>query len=294
MPKKCLILVAANSVISFAHLHRISRQQSDPLLHITREAVPESNCRGQHPRRELPDLHPLPTAGNLPVPNARVIRNGTGRHERRQHQVRHVGEEHHNGLRFLTSVAPDPGGRTAPRHDPAHPEERRDLLRRELTNNLAVIAVTRLELHAAGRPGVGAGRGVHAEQQRERLRRRRARAASVEPLEEAQPPGVSAFSVAEEEGGDGGAEAREEGVEVGRGRGSGGQEEGGARRGECVRQRVGGAGVGGVEQREGEGGGGERLLLPLFVRLRREDASGGRRSHGRRIGGAAGVVEKEW
>jgi hypothetical protein len=55
-----------------------------------------------------------------------------------------------------------------------------------------VTAVARLELHAAGRPGVGAGHGVHAEEQRERLRRRPAHAQHrLNPLRKPSRPALA-------------------------------------------------------------------------------------------------------
>jgi hypothetical protein len=287
---------ATHSAIYFDYLHRVSSQGPEFVPHIPREAVPKAERRGQHPRHELLDLHPLPTAGDVPAPNACIIRDDARRDERRQHQVRHVREEHRDGLRFISSVTDHPRGRSAPRHDPAHPEEHCDLLRRELPHDLPILVTTalvRLELDAAGCPRAGAGGSVHAEEQCERAGGRHARAAAVEPPEELDPPGAPVRHrgsfVAKELGGDGGAEPPEDVVEVRRRRRRGsGQTKGGGWRREGIRQRVGGgAGEGGAEEREGEGGGGESLLLPLLVRLWGRVASRGGRAHGRRGVGAA-------
>lgn len=251
--------------MQLAYLYWISCARPEPFLHIPREAVAKPSSRGQHPRRELLDLHPLPTTGNLPSPNTSVIRDGARRHERRQHQVRHVREQHGFPLAASLLTTRNPGSRTAPRHDPAHPEQHGDLPRRQLPHDLPLATgavLVRVELKAAGSTRVGAGRGVHAEEQRQRLRRRNARAAAVESPEEPEPAGrvPRGADVGEEERGDGGAEAGDEVVEA-RGHRRRVGSEGGGRRGQRLRQRTVRAGEGGAEKREGEGGRREGLLL---------------------------------
>jgi hypothetical protein len=131
----------------------------------------------------------------------------------------------HNRIRLLPSVTGHPRDRSAPRHDPAHPEEHRDLLCCQLPHDVPVLITTafvRLELDATWCPYAGAGGDVHA-REREAVMRAQQKLNPPKNWTHTTLPSVAAAPpwLNEELGGDGGVEPPEDVVDMWRFRGSG-------------------------------------------------------------------------